>query len=237
MGTNGLDTSTYSGNVIHVMKAGFEGHDWYTFGTYSPDRENFLPQNGLRLLGSNLDLRYDYGNFYASKSFFDDSKNRRVLWGWIPESDSQEDDIEKGWAGLQSFPRAVWIDRSGTQVEEEEEEATFSLTSSRHLADKKVGRFDKSITRRKAFSLTISIQVTYVITAMTMATYGEESQGLTIICRLSWPSRFFGIDLCDALILLAIMLWSNVICHGEEAKCKGSTYFNVGLKMVEKGLE
>ncbi|XP_071733737.1 beta-fructofuranosidase, insoluble isoenzyme CWINV1-like [Rutidosis leptorrhynchoides] len=114
--TNGLDTSTYSGSVVHVMKAGFRGHDWYTIGTYSPERENFLPQNGLSLSGSSLDLRYDYGNFYASKSFFDDAKNRRVLWGWIPESDSQEDDYEKGWAGLQSFPRALWIDRTGRQL-------------------------------------------------------------------------------------------------------------------------
>ncbi|KAK9077708.1 hypothetical protein SSX86_006045 [Deinandra increscens subsp. villosa] len=90
--TNGLDTSVYSGSVKHVMKAGFEGHDWYTIGTYSPDRENFLPQNGL----NTFDLRYDYGQFYASKSFFDDSKNRRVLVG--------------------SFPRAIWIDRSGKQL-------------------------------------------------------------------------------------------------------------------------
>ncbi|KAI3667395.1 hypothetical protein L6452_42452 [Arctium lappa] len=114
MGNNGLDTSTYSGSVMHVMKVGFEGHDWYMFGTYSPDRENFLPQNGLRLSGSNLDLRYDYGNFYASKSFFDDSKNKRVLWGWIPESDSQEDDIEKGWVGLQ-YPFLV-IDVTSTMT-------------------------------------------------------------------------------------------------------------------------
>ncbi|XP_022029019.1 beta-fructofuranosidase, insoluble isoenzyme CWINV6-like [Helianthus annuus] len=115
--TNGLDTSVVSsGSVLHVMKAGFEGHDWYTIGTYSPDRENFLPQNGLSLSGSTLDLRYDYGNFYASKSFFDESKNRRVLWAWVPEKDSEEDDIEKGWAGLQSFPRALWIDRSGKQL-------------------------------------------------------------------------------------------------------------------------
>ncbi|KAK1430847.1 hypothetical protein QVD17_13892 [Tagetes erecta] len=114
--TNGLDTSVNSGGVVHVMKAGFEGHDWYTIGTYSSERENFLPQNGLRLSGSTLDLRYDYGNFYASKSFYDDLKNRRVLWAWVPESDSEEDDIKKGWAGLQSFPRALWIDRSGKQL-------------------------------------------------------------------------------------------------------------------------
>ncbi|MCI05228.1 beta-fructofuranosidase insoluble isoenzyme CWINV1-like, partial [Trifolium medium] len=47
------------------------------------------------------DLRYDYGKFYASKSFFDYAKNRRILWGWVNESDSTQDDIEKGWAGLQ----------------------------------------------------------------------------------------------------------------------------------------
>nr|XP_043627331.1 beta-fructofuranosidase, insoluble isoenzyme CWINV1-like [Erigeron canadensis] len=114
--TNGLDTSANGVSMVHVMKAGFQGHDWYTIGTYSPERENFLPQNGLKLSGSTLDLRYDYGNFYASKSFYDDAKNRRVVWAWIPESDSEEDDIEKGWAGLQSFPRAIWIDRNGRQL-------------------------------------------------------------------------------------------------------------------------
>ena len=46
-------------------------------------------------------LRYDYGNFYASKSFFDPSKNRRVLWGWANESDSSVNDVAKGWAGIQ----------------------------------------------------------------------------------------------------------------------------------------
>ena len=48
-------------------------------------------------------LRYDYGNFYASKSFFDPSKNRRILWAWANESDSKEDDVKKGWAGIQVF--------------------------------------------------------------------------------------------------------------------------------------
>ncbi|KAI7733873.1 hypothetical protein M8C21_031322, partial [Ambrosia artemisiifolia] len=125
--TNGLDTSVYSGSVMHVMKAGFEGHDWYTIGTYSPDRENFLPQNGLSLSGSTLDLRYDYGNFYASKSFFDESKNRRVLWAWVPEKDSEEDDFAKGWAGLQTFPRALWIDRSGKQLIQWPADVTISF--------------------------------------------------------------------------------------------------------------
>ncbi|KAH9664936.1 Beta-fructofuranosidase insoluble isoenzyme CWINV1 [Citrus sinensis] len=47
-------------------------------------------------------LRYDYGQFYASKTFFDSAKNRRILWGWINESCIQNDDVNKGWSGLQA---------------------------------------------------------------------------------------------------------------------------------------
>jgi beta-fructofuranosidase len=52
-------------------------------------------------MDSGVDLRYDYGKFYASKTFFDGAMNRRILWGWINESDSESDDIKKGWSGLQ----------------------------------------------------------------------------------------------------------------------------------------
>ncbi|KAM0878823.1 hypothetical protein ACQ4PT_034638 [Festuca glaucescens] len=37
--------------------------------------------------------QYDHGNFYASKTFYDPSKQRKILWGWASES--------KGWAGIQ----------------------------------------------------------------------------------------------------------------------------------------
>ncbi|KAJ1430302.1 Glycosyl hydrolase family 32, N-terminal [Sesbania bispinosa] len=41
----------------------------------------------------------------------------RILWGWVNESDSAQDDIEKGWAGVQSIPRQVWLDnKSGKQL-------------------------------------------------------------------------------------------------------------------------
>ncbi|KAI4965640.1 hypothetical protein ZWY2020_051210 [Hordeum vulgare] len=35
---------------------------------------------------------------------------RRVLWGWIGESDSERADVLKGWASLQSIPRTVLLD-------------------------------------------------------------------------------------------------------------------------------
>jgi hypothetical protein len=39
--------------------------------------------------------------YYASKSFFDPVKKRRILFGWIYETDSQQSNIKRGWASVQ----------------------------------------------------------------------------------------------------------------------------------------
>ncbi|RYR42278.1 hypothetical protein Ahy_A08g038747 isoform D [Arachis hypogaea] len=100
-GTNGVDSSVESSSVRHVAKVGYlrMAHDYYFVGKYLSDEERFIAD--AKFTGTSLDLRYDYGKFYASKSFFDYAKNRRILWGWVNESDSEKDDIEKGWAGVQ----------------------------------------------------------------------------------------------------------------------------------------
>ncbi|KAJ1423432.1 Glycosyl hydrolase family 32, N-terminal [Sesbania bispinosa] len=116
-GTNGVDTSVQNPSVRHVMKTGYQrrAHDYYFVGKYLSDQDIFVADTNFT--GTSLDLRYDYGKFYASKSFFDYAKNRRILWGWVNESDSAQDDIEKGWAGVQSIPRQVWLDnKSGKQL-------------------------------------------------------------------------------------------------------------------------
>ncbi|XP_057432029.1 beta-fructofuranosidase, insoluble isoenzyme CWINV3-like isoform X2 [Lotus japonicus] len=116
-GTNGVDTSVENPSVRHVMKVGYlrRQHDYYFLGKYLSDKEIFVADNNFT--GTILDLRYDYGKFYASKSFFDYPKKRRILWGWVNESDTEQDDIEKGWAGIQAIPRQVWLDnKSGKQL-------------------------------------------------------------------------------------------------------------------------
>ncbi|KAJ7516180.1 hypothetical protein O6H91_22G045900 [Diphasiastrum complanatum] len=111
-GTNGLDTSKVQGNqlVKHVLKAslGSNKHDYYTIGTYSTDLKTFVADDPTRDVG--LGLRYDYGKFYASKTFYDPAQERRILWGWANESDSQLDDIKKGWASVQTIPRTLVLD-------------------------------------------------------------------------------------------------------------------------------
>ncbi|TYI48147.1 hypothetical protein E1A91_D13G226100v1 [Gossypium mustelinum] len=107
--TNGVDTSIENPSVRHVMKASFNSHDVYIVGTYVNEQERFLPDADFT--GTSSDLRFDYGKFYASKSFFDSKKNRRILCAWVNESDSMEDDLKKGWSGLQNHtdPQSQWF--------------------------------------------------------------------------------------------------------------------------------
>lgn len=86
-------------NVKHVLKASFKDRDYYILGKYAPETDKYVVETDFLDVGS--DLRYDYGKFYASKTFYDSAKRRRVLWGWITESDSVPDDKNKGWSGLQ----------------------------------------------------------------------------------------------------------------------------------------
>ncbi|KAH7426487.1 hypothetical protein KP509_10G003300 [Ceratopteris richardii] len=108
-GQNGLDTSVNGPDVIHVLKASLanDKHDYYVVGTYNSDYDTFTPADSSHNVG--IGLRYDYGKFYASKTFYDSAKGRRILFGWVNESSSAKNDIVKGWSSLQGFPRKIWL--------------------------------------------------------------------------------------------------------------------------------
>ncbi|KAL4039392.1 hypothetical protein IC575_003044 [Cucumis melo] len=115
-GRKGVETRVYGSQVKHVLKVSLDDtkHDVYTVGTYNWQKDIYIPNKGS--IESYNGLRYDYGKYYASKTFFDSQKKRRVLWGWVNESSSVDDDIKKGWSGVQAIPRAVWLDASGKQL-------------------------------------------------------------------------------------------------------------------------
>lgn len=98
----GVDTSLDGVGLRHVLKVSLDDkkHDYYLIGTYNASKDNFVPDNGFEEVNIDSVLRYDYGKYYASKTFFDDGKNRRVLLGWVNESSSVPDDIQKGWSGI-----------------------------------------------------------------------------------------------------------------------------------------
>uniref|UniRef100_A0A7N0V9B9 Uncharacterized protein n=1 Tax=Kalanchoe fedtschenkoi TaxID=63787 RepID=A0A7N0V9B9_KALFE len=107
----GLDTSTSDPEVKHVLKASMDDTriDYYAIGTYDDKTNKWEPD--FPELDVGYGLRYDYGKFYASKTFFDQNKGRRILWGWIGEGDSEYADVSKGWSSLQGIPRTVLLDQ------------------------------------------------------------------------------------------------------------------------------
>jgi beta-fructofuranosidase len=117
-GETGLDTSVLKGGngIKHVLKVSLDltRFEYYTLGSYNPIKDKYYPDKDS--VDGWAGLRYDYGNFYASKTFFDPVQNRRILWGWANESSATFEDMAKGWAGIQLIPRMVWLDPSGKQL-------------------------------------------------------------------------------------------------------------------------
>nr|KJB70242.1 hypothetical protein B456_011G064900 [Gossypium raimondii] len=115
-GQNGVDTSLNGPNVKHVLKVSLDDtkHDCYTIGSYDNVEDIYTPDEGS--VEGDSGLRYDYGKYYASKTFFDNVQNRRILTSWINESSSVADDIKKGWSGVHAIPRKIWLDESGKQL-------------------------------------------------------------------------------------------------------------------------
>ncbi|XP_011623827.2 beta-fructofuranosidase, insoluble isoenzyme 1 isoform X1 [Amborella trichopoda] len=113
----GLDGSAMGEEgVKHVLKVSLDDlkTEYYTLGHYVLEKDKYEPDKEFVDCGSGL--RFDYGKFYASKTFYEGGKGRRILWGWINESDSVHDDVKKGWSGVQGIPRSVWLDKTGRQL-------------------------------------------------------------------------------------------------------------------------
>ncbi|KAL3682058.1 hypothetical protein R1sor_000080 [Riccia sorocarpa] len=110
-GKVGLGVSANFPGIKHVLKVSLDNtkHDHYSVGVYDVKTETFKADDSLADVG--IGLRYDYGKYYASKSFFDQKTGRRILFGWVNESDSDLDAItSKGWSGIQALPRQLWLD-------------------------------------------------------------------------------------------------------------------------------
>nr|Q70AT7.1 RecName: Full=Fructan 1-exohydrolase; Flags: Precursor [Hordeum vulgare]CAE53426.1 fructan 1-exohydrolase precursor [Hordeum vulgare] len=111
----GLDLSAaIPQGAKHALKMSVDSVDKYMIGVYDLQRDAFVPDNVVD--DRRLWLRMDYGTFYASKSFFDSKKGRRIVWGWSGETDSPSDDLAKGWAGLHTIPRTIWLAADGKQL-------------------------------------------------------------------------------------------------------------------------
>ncbi|KAK1615072.1 hypothetical protein QYE76_020589 [Lolium multiflorum] len=113
---DGLNCVPSNGAARHVLKLSVMAttQDYYVVGRYNDTADTFEAADADN--DSRTWRRLDYGHVYASKSFFDARKNRRVLWGWANESDTEADYVARGWSGVQTVPRKIWLDSSGKQL-------------------------------------------------------------------------------------------------------------------------
>uniref|UniRef100_A0ACD6A968 Uncharacterized protein n=1 Tax=Avena sativa TaxID=4498 RepID=A0ACD6A968_AVESA len=98
-----------SPDVLFVLKASSndEWHDYYALGAFDSVANTWTPQDPDADVG--IGLRYDWGKYYASKSFYDQTKNRRVVWAFVGETDPEQADKAKGWASVMTFgPISCW---------------------------------------------------------------------------------------------------------------------------------
>ncbi|MDA1192198.1 MAG: glycoside hydrolase family 32 protein [Candidatus Poribacteria bacterium] len=85
----------------HMLLTAWHGSH-YDIGDYTADHRFVSDTHGL----------IDHGNFYAPKTF-EDEQGRRIIWGWIQETRSQEEQIRAGWSGVMSLPRVLSMSSDG----------------------------------------------------------------------------------------------------------------------------
>ncbi len=87
----------------HVLIHSTQGKAYWQSGSFDKDALVFHAERGGLL---------DYGSFYAPKTQLDQSQ-KRILWGWIPETRPEAEYRAAGWAGLMSLPRVLTLDSRG----------------------------------------------------------------------------------------------------------------------------
>ncbi|KAL6844135.1 hypothetical protein ACP4OV_025808 [Aristida adscensionis] len=120
-GAEGLDMSPAASGpgVRHVLKLSRAAdEDYYAVGRYDDEADTFVPDAGGGGGGGDARSwrRLDHGHLFGAKTFFDARRRRRVLWAWVEEADGEAEDVAKGWSGVQTFPRALWLDGDGRQL-------------------------------------------------------------------------------------------------------------------------
>ncbi len=81
----------------HVLLYSTEGKVYWEVGTF----EDLRFQSETRGL-------LDHGAYYAMKSMVD-AQGRRILWGWVQETRSQDEMRAAGWSGAMALPRVLSI--------------------------------------------------------------------------------------------------------------------------------
>lgn len=93
----------------HVLIVSFQHHETgqLLYTGYFPGRYEdlqFTPEQAQIL---------DYGAHFYAPQVLQDDKGRTLLWGWLWEGRSEEEQRKAGWAGVMSLPRLLTMQEDG----------------------------------------------------------------------------------------------------------------------------
>lgn len=138
----------------HVLLYSTENETRWEVGTFDRQELRFHSESKGKL---------DHGAFYAPKSMVDGG-GRRILFGWIQETRSQEEIKAAGWAGAMSLPRVLTIS-SGNELQMEVapelaklREDTVAITHAKNLNELN-NRLAKAIIRNRSGEVSCSFKV------------------------------------------------------------------------------
>uniref|UniRef100_A0A1Y3BXV3 Putative glycoside hydrolase, family 32 n=1 Tax=Helianthus annuus TaxID=4232 RepID=A0A1Y3BXV3_HELAN len=125
-------------------------HDYYTLGKYDPESDRY--DVDADFMKSKEWLRYDYGRFYASKSFSDGEKKRRILWSWVCESDTATRCYRK---------RLVWPSGASGLVKMEDQLVQWPVKELEKLRTRKVHFKNKRLKGRSMIEISADVEITF----------------------------------------------------------------------------
>eukprot|EP01043_Picozoa_sp_COSAG02_P056379 COSAG02_NODE_6677_length_3424_cov_7.159699_3_plen_387_part_00 len=102
------DVYPLPGSDHWVIKVSSAPVDEYVVGRlHAGTNDSFVPVAGASDIGAAISSGQliDAGNVYASKTFYDSTNNRRILFGWVHEEPGFP--VTQRWQGLQTIPRQV----------------------------------------------------------------------------------------------------------------------------------
>lgn len=103
------DFFTVGSNDWYLKASTMPSHrDFIVYGTYQKDPvsgEYVYVEDPTRSITT-----IDYGQFYASKTFYDPILKKRRLWGWTRDELTDAQITEMGWSGVQNVLRDIVYD-------------------------------------------------------------------------------------------------------------------------------
>lgn len=75
----------------------------YYIGTYDKENDIFIPDKHGR-------MSWNDNTFFAPEALVD-KNGRQIMWAWLIDNPLNE--FERGWSGVYSLPRALWVNENG----------------------------------------------------------------------------------------------------------------------------